>query len=210
MSSHGVARHQQANRNRSIVDRSIGSRLPDVLRQSPLWREMQIACNGQVPRPANAFQDGQLHIAEFRHAHAEVEQAEGRVAVVWIEFGQQLGRVCVQGEQLDDRQRVTLLATRGGSAVVQQLAAVIVADEWFHGCCAQGVTINAVSVLRKRVDESKLECTSALLRQIAKTDSTESVGTRIGDCVSTEAMMSVKAAFSIDTPATNSSREDYK
>ncbi|KRH78454.1 hypothetical protein FERRO_14410 [Ferrovum sp. JA12] len=171
---------------------------------------MQITYNGQVPRPANAFQDGQPHITEFRLAHAEVEQAERGIAVVWIEFGQQPGRVCVQGEQLDDRQRVALLAARGGSTVVQQLVAVIVVDEWFHGCCAQGVTINAVSVLRKRVDESKLECTSALLRQIAKADSTESVGTRIGDCVSTEAMMSVKAAFSIDTPATNSSREDFK
>jgi len=67
-----------------------------------------------------------------------------------------------------------------------------------------------VSVLRKRADESKLECTSALLHQIAKAGSTESVDTRIGDCVSTEAMIAVKAAFSVDTPASSSSREDYK
>ncbi len=136
---------------------------------------MQITCNGQVPWPANAFQDGQLHMAEFRHAHAEVEQAEGRVAIVGIEFGQQPDRMCVQGEQLDDRQRVALLAARGGSPVVQQLDTVIVVDEWFHGCCAQGATINPALVLRKRVDESKLEWPSALLRQIAKADSTGSV-----------------------------------
>ncbi|HWS25784.1 MAG TPA: hypothetical protein VN259_04340 [Xanthomonadales bacterium] len=70
--------------------------------------------------------------------------------------------------------------------------------------------INAASVLRKRADAPKRDCGSALLRQIAKADSTESVGTRIGECVGMEAMIAVKAAFSIDTPATSSSREDYK
>ena len=149
-------------------------------------------------------------MAEFRHAHAEVEQAESGIAVVWIEFGQQPSRVRVQGEQFDDRQWVALLAARGGSAVIQQLDAVIVGDEWFHGRCAQRVTINGALVLRKRADASKLDCRSVFLRQIAKANSTESVGTRIGDCVCTEVMMSVKAAFSIDTPATNSSREDFK
>lgn len=171
---------------------------------------MQIACNGQIPWPANAFQNGKPHMAEFRRTYTEVEQAESGIAVVWIEFGQQPGRVRVQGEQFDDRQWVALLAARGGSAVIQQLDAVIVGDEWFHGRCAQGVTINGALVLRKRVDASKLDCTSVLLHQIAKADSTESVGTRIGDCVSTEAMIAVKADFSIDTPATSSSREDYK
>ncbi|CAH1906295.1 hypothetical protein NTGHW29_850005 [Candidatus Nitrotoga sp. HW29] len=85
---------------------------------------------------------------------------------------------------------------------------MIVGDEWFHGRCAQVVTINEALVLRKRTDASKLEWPSVLLRPIAKADSTESVGTRIGDCVSTEAMISVKAAFSIGTPATSSSRKD--
>jgi hypothetical protein len=39
----------------------------------------------------------------------------------------------IQGEQLDNRQRVALLAARGGSAVIEQLDAVIVGNEWFHG-----------------------------------------------------------------------------
>ena len=103
-------------------------------------------------------------MAEFRRTYTEVEQAESGVAVVWIELGQQPGRVRVQSEQLDDRQRVALLAARGGSPVVQQLGAVIVGDEWFHGRCAQGVTINGALVLRKRADASKLECSSVLLR----------------------------------------------
>lgn len=149
-------------------------------------------------------------MAEFRHAHAEVEQAESGIAIVWIEFGQQPGRVRVQGEQFDDRQWVALLAARGGGAVVQQLDAVIVGDEWFHGRCAQGVTINGALVLRKRADASKLDCRSVFLRQIAKANSTESVDVRIDECVGTEPMISVKAVFSIDTPATSSSREGYK
>jgi hypothetical protein len=107
-------------------------------------------------------------MAEFRHAHAEVEQAESGVAVVGIEFGQQPGRMRVQGEQLDDRQRVALLAARGGSAVVQQLDAVIVGDEWFHGRCAQGVTINGALVLRKRTDASKLECQVCFCAKLPK------------------------------------------
>jgi hypothetical protein len=90
---------------------------------------MQIACNGQIPWPANAFQNGESHMAEFRRTYTEVEQAESGIAVVGIEFGQEPGRVRVQGEQLDDRQWVALLAARGGSAVVQQLNAVIVGDE---------------------------------------------------------------------------------
>ena len=116
----------------------------------------------------------------------------------------------IQGEQLDDRQWVALLAARGGSAVVQQLDAVIIGDEWFHGRCAQVVMINGALVLRKRADASKLDCTSALLRQIAKADATESVVARIDECVGTELMISIKADFSIDTPATSSSREDQQ
>jgi hypothetical protein len=72
------------------------------------------------------------------------------------------------------------------------------------------VTINRALVLRKRADAPKRDCESALLRQIAKADSTESVDARIGECVGTETMISVKAAFSIDTPATSSSREDHQ
>ena len=68
-------------------------------------------------------------MAEFRRTYTEVEQAESGIAVVGIEFGQEPGRVRVQGEQLDDRQWVALLAARVGSAVVQQLNAVIVGDE---------------------------------------------------------------------------------
>ena len=79
---------------------------------------MQIACNGQIPWTANAFQDGQSHMAEFRRTYTEVEQAESGVAVVGTEFGQQPGRMRVQGEQLDHRQWVALLAARSGSAVV--------------------------------------------------------------------------------------------
>jgi len=169
---------------------------------------MQIACNGQVPWPANAFKDGESHVAEFRRANTEVDQAEGGVAIVGIEFGQQPGCVRVQGEQLDDWQRVALLAARGGGAVVQQLGAVIVGDEWFHGRCLESAEINGALVLRKRADAPKRDCESALLRQIAKADSTESVEVRIDECVDTEAMISVKAVFSIDTPATSSSRED--
>jgi hypothetical protein len=90
---------------------------------------MQIACNGQIPWPANAFQNGESHMAEFRRTYTEVEQAESGIAVVGIEFGQEPGRVRVQGEQLDDRQWVALLAARGGSAVVRQLNALIVGDE---------------------------------------------------------------------------------
>ncbi len=147
-------------------------------------------------------------MAELRRTYTEVEQAESGIAVLGIEFGQQPGRMRVQGEQLDDRQWVALLAARGGSAVVQQLDAVIIGDEWFHGRCAQVVRINEAVVLRKRADASKLDGTSALLRQVAKAHATASVGTRIGDCVSTEAMISVKAAFSIDTRATSLSKED--
>ena len=149
-------------------------------------------------------------MAEFRRANAEVDQAEGSIAIVGIEFGQQPGCVCVQGEQLDDWQWVALLTARGGSAVVQQLGSVIVGDEWFHGRCAQVVTINGALVLRKRVDVPKRDCASALLRQIAKADSTESVDVRIDECVDTEPMISVKAVFSIDTPVTSSSRKDYQ
>lgn len=171
---------------------------------------MQIACNGQVLWPANAFKDGKSHVAEFRHAQAEVEQAESSIAIVGIEFGQQPSRVRIQGGQLDNRQRVTLLAARGGSAVVQQLAAVIVVDEWFHGRCAQGVTINAASVLHKRADAPKRDCASALLRQIANADTTESVDARIDECVGTEAMISVNVAFSIDTSGASSSQHTIK
>ena len=149
-------------------------------------------------------------MAEFRRTYTEVEQAESGIAVVGIEFGQEPGRVRVQGEQLDDRQWVALLAARGGSAVVQQLGAVIVGDEWFHGRCAQVVMINGALVLRKRADASKLDCTSALLRQIAKADSTKSVDARIDECVNTEAMISVDAAFSIDTPSASSSQHTIK
>ena len=146
---------------------------------------MRIACNGQVPWPANAFQNGESHVAEFRRAHAEVDQAEGGVAIVGIEFGQEPSRMRVQSEKLYDRQRVAFLAARGGSAVVQQLGAVIVGDEWFHGRYAQVVTINGALVLRKRADAPKRDCDSALLRQIAKADSTESVDARIDECVGT-------------------------
>jgi len=103
---------------------------------------MQIACDGQSSWPANAFQDRELNVAEFRRAHPEVDQAESGVAIAGIEFGQKSGRVRVQSEQLDDRQRVALLAARGGGAVVQQLGALFVGDEWFHGRCAQVATIN--------------------------------------------------------------------
>jgi hypothetical protein len=53
--------------------------------------------------------------------------------------------------------------------------------------------INAASVLRKRADAPKRDCDSALLRQIAKSDFTESVEGRIDEYVSTKAMISVKA-----------------
>ena len=149
-------------------------------------------------------------MAEFRRTYTEVEQAESGVAVVRTEFGQQPGCVRVQGEQLDDWQRVAFLAARGGSAVVQQLAAVIVGDERGHGRCAQVVMINRALVLRKRTDASKLEWSSVLLCHIAKADSIESVGTRISDCVSTEIMISADAAFSIGTPVTSLSRKTKK
>lgn len=139
-------------------------------------------------------------MAQFWRAHAEVEQPERGIAVVGIKFGQQPGRVRVQGEQLDDWQRVAFLAARGGSAIVQQLCALIVGDEWFHGRCAQVVTINWALVLRKRADTPKRDCASALLRQINEADSTKSVDARIDERVDTETMISVKAAFSIDTP----------
>ena len=171
---------------------------------------MQITYNGQVPRPANAFQDGQPHMAELRHAHAEVEQAEGSIAVVGIEFGQQPGCVRVQGEQLDDWQRVALLAERGGSTVIQQLDALSVGDEWFHGRCPETVAITAASVLRNHTDAPKRDCASALLRQIAKADSTDSVEGRSDEYVDMEAIISGKAVFSIDTPGASLSREDYK
>ncbi|GEM_PF-5359540 len=206
--SHGVARQRRAIRDRLVVDRSVSPSQPGVFRQSPPWCEMHIAGDGQVLWPANAFQNGESHVAEFRRAHAEIDQAERGVAIVGIEFGQQPGRVRVQGEQLDDRQWVALLAARGGSAVVQQLDAVIDGDEWFHGRCAQVVTINGAVVLRKRADASKFDCTSVLLRQIAKADSTESVDARIDERVCTETMISVKEAFSIDTPGASSSRKD--
>lgn len=149
-------------------------------------------------------------MAEFWRAHAEVDQAEGGVAIAGIEFGQQPSRMRIQCEQLDDWQRVAFLAARGGSAVVQQLGALSVGDEWFHGRCLQAIMINVASVLRKRADAPKRDCDSALLRQIAKSDSTESVDVRIDECVGTEPMISVKAVFSIDTPATSSSREDHQ
>ena len=207
--SRGAARQRRIT-DRSIVDRSVSPSQPGVLGQSPLGREMQIACDSQVPWPAYAFQDGQAHMAELRHAHAEVEQAEGGVAISGIEFGQQPGRVRVQGEQLDDRQRVALLAARGSSTVIQQLDALGVGDERFHGRCPETATISAASVLRKRADAPKRDCTSALLHQIAKADSTESVEGRTDEYVNTEAMISVKAVFSIDTPDASLSREDYK
>jgi len=149
-------------------------------------------------------------VAELRRAHAEVDQAEGSVTVVGIEFGQQPGCVRVQGEQLDDRQRVALLAARGSGTVIQQLDALSVGDEGFHGHCPETVMISAASVLRKRADAPKRDCASALLRQIAKADSTESVEGRIDEYVDAEAMISVKAVFSIDTPGASLSREDYK
>lgn len=207
--SHGEA-HQRRVTDRSIVDRSVSPSQPGVLGQSPLGREMQITCDGQVPWPAYAFQDGQAHMAELRHAHAEVEQAEGGVAISGIEFGQQPGRVRVQGEQLDDRQRVALLAARSGSTVIQQLNALSVGDEGFHGRCPETVTISAASILRKRADAPKRDCASALLHPIAKADSTESVEGRTDEYVNTEAMISVKAVFSIDTPGASLSRECYK
>ena len=85
---------------------------------------------------------------------------------------------------------------------------MIVGDEWFQGRCAQVVTINGALVLRKRADAPKRDCESALLRQIVKADSTKSVDARIDECVGTEPIISVKAVFSIDTPATSYSRED--
>lgn len=207
--SHGVTRQRRV-RDRSIVDRSVSPSQLGVLRQSPLGREMQIACDGQVLRSAYAFQNGQAHMAELWHAHAEVEQTEGGVAISGIEFGQKPSRVRVQSKQLDDWQWVTLFAARGGSAVVQQLGAVIVGDEWFHSRCAQVVTINGALVLRKRADAPKRDCASALLRQIDEADSIESVEARIDECVDTETMISVKAVFSTDTPDSSLSREDYK
>jgi len=191
--SHGVARQRRANRDRSIVDRSVSPSQPGVLGQSPLGREMRIARDGQVPWPPYAFQDGEAHMAELRHAHAKVEQAEGGVAISGIEFGQQPGRVRVQGEQLDDRQRVALLAARGCSPVFQQLDALGVGDERFHGHCPETVTLSAASVLRKRADAPKRDCASALLHQVVKVDSTESVEGRTGEFVNTETMISVKA-----------------
>jgi len=101
-------------------------------------------------------------MAEFRPAHAEVEQAKGRVAIVGIEFGQQPDCMCVRGKQPDDRQRIALLATRGGSAVIQQLDALCVGDEWVHDRNSQVVKINAATVLHKRADEQKRICASAL------------------------------------------------
>ncbi len=190
--SHGVAR-QRRDRDRSIVDRSVSPCQLGVLGQSPLGCEMQITCDGQVPWPAYAFQDGQAHMAELRRAHAEVDQAEGSVTVVGSEFGQQPGCVRVQGEQLDDRQRVALLAARSGSPIFQQLDALSVGDEGFHGRCSETVTIGTVPVLCKRADAPKRVCACALLRQIAKADFTESVEGRIDEYVSTEAMISVKA-----------------
>jgi len=73
------------------------------------------------------------------------------------------------------------------------LGALIVGDEGFHGRCLQAIMINAASVLRKRADAPKRDCDSALLRQIAKSDFTESVEGRIDEYVSTKAMISVKA-----------------
>ncbi len=148
-------------------------------------------------------------MAEFRCSHAEVDQSEGGIAVAGIEFGQKPSRVRVQGKQLDDWQWVALFAARGGSAVVQQLGAVIVGDEWCHGRRVQGVTINGALVLRKRADAPKRDCASTLPRQIAKADSTESVDARIDECGGTEPMISVKAVFSTDTPATSYRREGY-
>jgi hypothetical protein len=54
----------------------------------------------------------------------------------------------------------------------------------------------------------KCDGVPAFLRQIAKADSTESVDARIDECVGTEPMISVKAAFSIGTPGASLSRED--
>ena len=134
-------------------------------------------------------------MAELRHAHAEVEQAESGVAINGIEFGQQPGRVRVQGEQFDDRQRVALLAARGSSTVIQKLDALGIGDEGVHGRCAQGVTVNGASVLRKRADAPKRDRARALLRPIAKADFTESVEGRIVEYVSTEVMISVKTVL---------------
>ncbi|MHB1094446.1 hypothetical protein, partial [Thiobacillus sp.] len=72
------------------------------------------------------------------------------------------------------------------------------------------VTINGALVLRKRADAPKRDCASALLRQIDEADSIESVEARIDECVDTETMISVKAAFSIDTPGASLSREDHQ
>jgi hypothetical protein len=147
-------------------------------------------------------------MSESRRTNADVDQTERGVSVVGVKFGQEPGRMRIQGEQLDNRQRVALLTARGGSAVVQQLDAVIVSDEWFHGRWAQVVTTNGILVLRKLISASRIEWSSVLLRHIATADSTESAGTRFGDCASTETMISEDAAFSIGTPATSSSTKN--
>jgi hypothetical protein len=53
-----VMPHRAGNQGRSVVDRSVGLSQLGVFGEPPLWREMQIAYNGQVLWPANAFQDG--------------------------------------------------------------------------------------------------------------------------------------------------------
>ncbi|QLQ01925.1 MAG: hypothetical protein HZY77_02700 [Thiobacillus sp.] len=53
-------------------------------------------------------------------------------------------------------------------------------------------TINGALVLRKRADAPKRDSENALLRQIAKADSTESVDARVDECVGTEPMVSEK------------------
>lgn len=82
---------------------------------------MQIAYNGQVLWSANAFQDGQPHMAEFRCAYTEIDQAESGVAIVGTEFGQEPGRM---------RILVNSLTTGSGSRFSPRAAAAPLSSSW--------------------------------------------------------------------------------
>jgi hypothetical protein len=85
----------------SIDDATVRASFIGISRNGFLGFEMKVALDGETEFAADGGQFDEADVAEFRLAHPEIAEAEGKVAD-GVEFRQEPGALSVGGEELDD------------------------------------------------------------------------------------------------------------
>ena len=74
---------------------------------------------------------GEAHVSDLGAPESEVATPEGPITVLRIEFAEQLCGASIGREELDDRERIDLIAGSGSLAICEQLTALCFCKE-FH------------------------------------------------------------------------------